>query len=266
MIQLNRFPGGLKRAVTFSYDDGPIQDERLIALFNQYSVKGTFHLCGGWYRDKSAEDLEQIRKRYAGHEIAAHSLHHGFLTGMTEISMLREVLDDRATLEKIAGYPVVGMSYPYGDYNESVMRTLKSCGIVYSRTVSSTGDGTILPEDFLMWHPSCHHKDAIPVAERFMSSLDRETNRSVLYIWGHAHEFRTEDDWAHMERILSMVGGNEKIWYATNIEICDYTIAQRRLRISSDERMIYNPSAIPIWVERDKTEPIRIEPGEMLRL
>ena len=46
MIQYHVFPGGKKRIVTFSYDDGHKNDERLIGLFNKYGVKGTFHLNG----------------------------------------------------------------------------------------------------------------------------------------------------------------------------------------------------------------------------
>jgi hypothetical protein len=45
MIQYNDFPEGKKRIVTFSYDDGQ-RDEPLVALFNRYRVKATFHLNG----------------------------------------------------------------------------------------------------------------------------------------------------------------------------------------------------------------------------
>ena len=38
------FPGGKNRAMTFSYDDGVVQDRRLVELFNRYHVKGTFNL------------------------------------------------------------------------------------------------------------------------------------------------------------------------------------------------------------------------------
>lgn len=46
MIEYSIYPGGRHRIVTFSYDDGPEQDARLIELFNRYGVKGTFHLNG----------------------------------------------------------------------------------------------------------------------------------------------------------------------------------------------------------------------------
>ena len=46
MIQFHIYPGGKKRVVTFSYDDGHKNDEKLIDLFNCYGIKATFHLNG----------------------------------------------------------------------------------------------------------------------------------------------------------------------------------------------------------------------------
>ena len=42
-----RFPEGKLKAVTFSYDDGVRQDERLIEVFDKYCVKGTFNINSG---------------------------------------------------------------------------------------------------------------------------------------------------------------------------------------------------------------------------
>ena len=49
MIEFNVFPGGKRRIVTFSYDDGHFNDERLIEMFDRYGVKATFHLNGEKY-------------------------------------------------------------------------------------------------------------------------------------------------------------------------------------------------------------------------
>ena len=38
------FPGGKFKALTMSYDDGYMEDIRLIEIFNQYGIKGTFNL------------------------------------------------------------------------------------------------------------------------------------------------------------------------------------------------------------------------------
>ena len=55
MIQFHCYHGGKKRVVTFSYDDGHKNDERLVALFNRYGVKGTFHINGADFSDLLSE-------------------------------------------------------------------------------------------------------------------------------------------------------------------------------------------------------------------
>ena len=39
-----RFPEGRQKTLTLSYDDGPVQDIRLIDIMNHYGIKGTFNL------------------------------------------------------------------------------------------------------------------------------------------------------------------------------------------------------------------------------
>lgn len=54
MLQYHIYPGGLKRILTFSFDDGAENDARLISLFDKYNLKATFHLNGISYLGKSA--------------------------------------------------------------------------------------------------------------------------------------------------------------------------------------------------------------------
>lgn len=69
-----------------------------------------------------------------------------------------------------------------------------------------------------------------------------------------------------MEDILAKISGSDKIWYATNMEIYNYMMAQRALQISADETVFYNPTAITVWVEKDKREIIEIPAGATVRL
>ncbi len=42
-----RFPGGLAKALTFSYDDAVWEDIRLTAIFKQHRLKATFNINSG---------------------------------------------------------------------------------------------------------------------------------------------------------------------------------------------------------------------------
>lgn len=265
MIQYQVYPGGRRRVVTFSYDDGDARDRRLAELFRRYGVKATFHLISGHYREMGAGERREIAKLYEGHEISCHTLGHGWGTMMPPMSLVREIAEDRKILEDIAGYPMVGMSYPFGAYSADVENVLRACGLRYCRTTLNTSKFD-LPEDFLAWHPTCHHKNAQESCQRFLDLLDVEWSSPLLYIWGHSFELKTETDWEMMEALVRSLAGNPKIWYATNAEIYDYVSAQRALRISCDETVFYNPSAIPVWVEKDKARIIEIPAGETVCL
>ena len=65
-----------------------------------------------------------------------------------------------------------------------------------------------------------------------------------------------------VKEILEKISGNEKIWYATNYEIYRYMMAQRAVLISTDEKCFYNPTAIDVWVEKDKKQIIHIPAGQ----
>lgn len=264
MIQFHIFPGGVKRIVTFSYDDGNRRDAWLVDLFNRYKVKGTFHLNAANYLKKTEDELSAIRRLYAGHEIACHTVHHGWLNKMPPATRVREVLEDRMVLEKLSGTPVVGMSYPSGAYNKETEACLAACGIVYSRTTNNGGFS--IPEDFLAWHPTAHHSEAAPLIDDFMANLTSQWRDPLFYIWGHSHEFQTDADYAAMEDIVRRLSGSDQIWYATNFEIYSYVKALRSLIVSADETMLYNPSAIDVWVEKDKSEIIKIPAGTTVTL
>ena len=263
MIQYHVFPNGKKRMVTFSYDDGHEKDKRLIEIFNKYGVKATFHLNGMNYIGKTDAELKEIKKIYEGHEISCHTLMHGWPARMPMQSFAREIIEDRKILEKIAEAPVIGMSYPSGSFDGDVEQVLDSCGIVYSRTTVSNME-FCLPKDFLAWSPTCHHNDALALCDTFLNSLESEWTHPLFYIWGHSHEFRTEADWNYITEVVEKLAGNDKIWYATNIEIYNYFKAQKMLQISWDEKHFYNPTATDVWVEKDKKDIICINAGEKI--
>lgn len=265
MLQYHIYPGGCRRVVTFSFDDGSENDARLIRLFDKYALKSTFHLNGSRYRGKTTEELAAVRDEYRNHEIACHTYSHGWPTRMPAASLVGEIMKDRKILEEIAGYPVTGMSYPSGSYDSGVVSVMRACGIEYARTVAATNDFS-LPENFLVWNPTCHFKVAMPAAERFMGALDSRWTKPLLYIWGHSHELCSEEEWQQLETLLQVLSGDERIWYATNMEIFQYIAAQKSLKISTDERIIYNRSAMDVWLEKDQSAVIKIPAGGVVQL
>ncbi|MBQ4110847.1 MAG: polysaccharide deacetylase family protein [Clostridia bacterium] len=259
-ILFSYYPGRKRKAVTFSYDDGQkIGDTKLVEIFNRYNVKGTFHLnSAGMDGTTQKISLAEAEELYKGHEISCHGANHYFMENLPEGIIMDEIIKDRQALEKIAGYTVRGMSYPFGNYSDRLIEVLKVCGMEYSRTTKATNNFKI-PEDFMKWHPTCHHgADLDELLEKFANH--RYSNMPIFYIWGHSFEFVRDDNFDKIEKFLEKVTKYDDIWFATNIEICDYITAIRNLKISADKTMIYNPTCTTVTVEVDG-EPFDVKPG-----
>ena len=65
--------------------------------------------------------------------------------------------------------------------------------------------------------------------------------------------------------ICEKLGGHEDVWYATNIEICDYVTAYDRLETSVDKSKVYNPSTVDVWFGH-KNQVYCVKAGETLCL
>ena len=254
------YPGGKKKALTFSYDDSHPDNLRLAGILNRHGMKATFNLSSALLPGENEEQkADYVKKLLAGgHEIACHGQTHGFFDRMPQLSLVEEVLEDRRRLEKISGRIVNGMAYPYRAYNAQVIETLRSLGIVYARAARSTGFFS-LPADFLAWDPTCHHKENLPeVAERFLKCCHYG---GLCYVWGHVFEFNRDNNWNIIEDFCAEVASAEDIWFATNGEICEYVTAFRRLVTSADTRTVRNPNAQSIWVFDQNGIPHEIKGG-----
>lgn len=260
-IQFLYYPGGKTKALTMSYDDGQIHDRRLVELFNQYGIKGTFHLNSARFSMEDIIDATEVRTLYRGHEISCHTRTHPYPTQINNDLMLEEILEDRRALEALAGYPVRGMSYPFGDYDESVKAICRAAGMEYSRTCNNHGNFR-LPTDFMEWGATCHHNDKLMERLRqFQHDLPWNSRMPLLYVWGHSFEFHRQNNWELIVEFCKRASDDPEVWYATNIEIVDYVNALRSLRFTFDRKAVFNPSGQPVWIAVDG-EPCEIRPME----
>ena len=277
-IEYLRFPGGKAKCLTLSYDDVVEQDQQLCALMETYGIAGTFNINSGLYveeghvfepgrvhRRMTEKAAVALYNRSPLFEVATHSYTHPYLEAMTPVQITQQILSDRMAIEQQFGCICRGHAYPYGTYSQQVIDCLRACGIVYARTIKATQKLT-LPEDFLQWHPTCHHNSPqlMELAERFVSA---PTNRRpcLFYLWGHSYEFEADNNWSVIEEFFKKVGGRDDIWYATNIQVCDYIQAFRQLIWNAEGNRVYNPTATDLWLCLDR-ETYCIKAGQTLTL
>lgn len=267
-----RFKDGKDKALTLSYDDGPVFDKQLIEIMDKYGLKGTFNINTGLYypENKKREKydgrmkLSEAKELYinSGHEVAVHALNHPFLEELDYSEVIYEIMEDRKNIERDYKTVARGMAYPFGTYSANIVDILKMCGIEYSRTTKSSHNFK-LPENWLLLNPTCHHNDPdlMELAKNFAENKSSWGAPRMFFLWGHSFEFARRDNWNIIEDFARYIGGKNDIWYATNIEIYDYVQAYKSLKTSCDKKIIYNPSAMDVWVYTNN-ETIKIKSGE----
>ena len=278
------FPGGKFKVLTFSYDDGKIEDRRLVKLFNKFNLKATFNLNTGIIDPAIRIPQEEWPELYKGHDIAVHTFTHPTMIRLNNYNALREILDDKDNLEKIFKRPIYGLAYPNGSYDNRIIDIAKSVGIKYARVTNdkyaatkaaeayaANAEGPILigdengfsmPEDYMCWVPTCHHNhNLIDFGKKFMA-LTKKQYLYMMYVWGHSYEFDSDNSWDLIEGFCKFIGGRDDIWYATNIEIVDYMNAAKNLKYTAKGDRVYNPNAISVWIEVDG-QHYEIKPGEL---
>ncbi|MBQ3562295.1 MAG: polysaccharide deacetylase family protein [Clostridia bacterium] len=272
-----RFPGGLKKAMTFSYDDGVMQDVRLSQLMKKHGVKATFNVNSHMYRKTDAPEgylsLEELKaiSDDENFEIACHGHVHPLYTFMPQAAVTDDMMINRKFLEKQTGKMVRGFAYPsLSAYNDTSELSLKSTGIVYARLANNLKN-FFIPENWHRWEPSCHHNEAPELFEIFKGDLPG-IKPMIMYVWGHSYEFDRQNNWELIEGLLEECSKTTDIWYATNMEIYNYVNAFKQLVFSADGTFVHNPTAITLWGVLDGNKKtgagkiIEIAPGETVEL
>jgi len=263
------FPEGKAKALTMSYDDGKIQDERLVEIFNKYGIKGTFNINyglmdGELYQPRIPK--ARVAELYKGHEVATHTTTHPTIERCPMVEVAKEILEDREGLEALTGGLVRGHAYPNGSYNEEIKQLFRQLGIAYGRVVESVADYA-LPRDPMEWHPTCHHNDPeLMKKAEYFANFQKKQYLKLMYVWGHSYEFDDRDNWEVIEKFCEYMGGREDIWYATNIEIVDYMEAAKNLKFSANNERVYNPSAVSVWLQIDSAGYVEIPGGKLVDL
>lgn len=247
--------------MTFSYDDGVIQDREVVRILKAHHMRGTFNLNPGksgekkFRLDSSGHEidcsylrLEEEKDVYEGMEVANHTFSHPRLEEIDFSSQKKEFLKGREGLETLFQRKVHGVAYPYGTYDADTIWIEKNLGIEYARTTRSTYDFA-LPPNWLFWNPTAHHRDKriFSVIDDFLAS-DREL--ALLYIWGHGYEFAIDHNFGLLDDICSRLK-DESVCCLTNHELYCYVNAADSVYYSKKNGCFVNPSDMDVFLIAD---------------
>ncbi len=268
-----RFPDWKFKTLTFSYDDGVPQDVRLIEIFKKYGMRGTFNVSADSFPARYTP--EEAKRIYldAGMEIACHGYRHPHLEQQPSSMALFDLIEDRRVLERMLGVSITGFAYPYGSYVDDVVEMLRLAGFKYGRTTATTARTWVPQSDWLRLATTCHHRDErlFSIADSFLAMQNDENpkrvNMQMFYVWGHSYEFDQNlpnNSWEHIESFCEKMANKDDIWYATNIEIFRYMEAIKRLEVSPDGYICYNPSVVDVYFQIPGGKKFVVKAGETI--
>lgn len=273
------FPEGKTKAFILSFDDGRTEDRQLVKLMNKYGLIGTFHLNSNKLGTSGYLTQEEIKQLFKGHEVSVHSANHPNLISLSKIDVVYEILEDRKKMERLMGYPVRGMAYPFGNTNDYVIDAIKGLGIEYARTVGDTYNFSI-PTDFLKWQPTIHlfgktnyipndtandRKEMVQFYQ-VINEFSSTKQLAVLDVWGHSWEMGNDQHkWDETEKLFNLLANKSTIYYTTQIDLVDYINAFHNLKFSVEKNMVYNQSSLTIYFKLNN-KTYSVLPGKMLLL
>lgn len=225
---------GKKKAITFSFDDGVLQDIRTIEILNKYGLKATFNLNSGKFGvqcpyetngrmvERTLIEPTKVKELYKNHEVAVHTVGHFNLTSLPPSCVTWQVEKDREMLEELTGKKIRCMAYPCGgvNNNDEVAEIIKNTTkIRFARTITSTFSFD-RQENLLRFNPTLHFRNerAFDIAKEFLALETDEPK--LFYIWGHTYELDAADgEWERFEELCKLIAGREDIFYGTNGEV-----------------------------------------------
>ena len=116
------------RSVSLTFDAawGNEDTDDLIRILGSYNVRATFFVVGAWV-DKFPESVRALFD--AGHEIMSHSNNHEHFTRLSESEIIENLNTANDKIEAVTGVRPHLFRAPYGEYDDHVIRTVKSIGM-----------------------------------------------------------------------------------------------------------------------------------------
>lgn len=116
-----------KPRVALSFDAawGNEDTAKILAILKRHHVHVTFFMTGGWIRHYP-DDVKAIAK--AGHDLGNHSENHKQMSKLDKQQCIEEIKKPHEEVKKLTGKAMILFRPPYGDYNNTLIETVKECG------------------------------------------------------------------------------------------------------------------------------------------
>ncbi|MBR5316978.1 MAG: polysaccharide deacetylase family protein [Lachnospiraceae bacterium] len=215
--------------ITFSWDDGALEDQKLFELHEKYKIPGIFFVPT---RNREGRDVltpEMIKNAESEYvQFGGHTENHVYLTELSLEEVETEIVNNKTYLENILGHEVRDFCFPGGRYNQQILDIVYR----YYQTVR-TADTMNLKYDGGPLKPTFHFyprgiKSLIGNGMRHRSFreigvvlanynqdyfrllntvIDTEKNNpdAIISIWGHSWEIEELGLWKQLEELFDTI-------------------------------------------------------------
>ena len=150
--------GDSSKFVCFTFDDAYVDVfEIALPILRKYNFTAIIFVPTGLVGKYNVWDIEKVKiKKYIatwdyletaikdGFEIGSHTITHPFLTKLDGKDQTKEILYSKSILEDKLGTHIDSFCYPYGDYNEHIIKLVKEARYNIAFSINS---GHIKPKD-----------------------------------------------------------------------------------------------------------------------
>ena len=114
-------------AITFDCAWGVEHTDAILDALGEANVSATF-FCVQFWAEEHPDYLKKISE--AGHEVGTHSATHPKMSTLSEEGIRAELTTSARAITEVTGRPVTLFRPPFGDYNNAVIQTSLSLGLM----------------------------------------------------------------------------------------------------------------------------------------
>ena len=161
-------------SISFDAAWGNEDTQILIDTLGRYQVKATFFVVGEWV-EKYPESVRALHE--AGHEIMSHSDNHDHFNSLSAEEITRDLNACNDKIEAVTGVRPTLFRCPYGEYDDHVIRTVRSLGMepiqwdvdsldwkdISAEEITQRVTGKVGPGSIVLFHNAAlHTPEALP--------------------------------------------------------------------------------------------------------
>jgi len=216
--------------LTFSWDDGAIEDLKLMDLSLKYKIPGIFFIPARNNERKVIQKKEIKILANNGFEIGAHTYSHSSLTKIKLEKAEKEIYEGKLYLQDVLGQEIPHFCFPNGKYNSDLITLTKK----YFWSARTADIGALINNRSFLVKPTLHFydrgkqsllynslmnssaifkiilrnifkEDYFSLIQTILAELSISDNVNHINIWGHSWEFERFNLWDRLETLFTFI-------------------------------------------------------------